>query len=153
IHASFSEDFGTYEAHFAESRRTGIDRIWWTEHDWRMSAWKYVTKLSFTTPDSSNTTAITYAFSTLGSPVKTAGALVRTPVSPQDPGKGAVHLRVTAPAGSEASTVCEPQVDRWRLRSNLAGELITLDVLPKTVGPKAALELVLTLGYHPPRNG
>ena len=33
IHASFSEGTASMQAHLAEAERTGVDVIWWTEHE------------------------------------------------------------------------------------------------------------------------
>ena len=41
VHASFSEGSASMQAHLAEAERTGVDVIWWTEHDHRMVARRF----------------------------------------------------------------------------------------------------------------
>ena len=37
IHSSFSERWGSMHAHLDQAQQTGIDVIWWTDHDTKMS--------------------------------------------------------------------------------------------------------------------
>jgi hypothetical protein len=46
IHA-LDEYFGCMEAQLAEATRVGVDTVWWTNHDWRLSASHYRTMVHF----------------------------------------------------------------------------------------------------------
>lgn len=41
IHGSFSEGMASYGAHLRQPRRTGVNVIWWTDHDFRVAAHGY----------------------------------------------------------------------------------------------------------------
>jgi hypothetical protein len=47
MHASMSEKFGSMEFHSEKAEALGVDVIWWTEHDWRMSNWRHMKRYDF----------------------------------------------------------------------------------------------------------
>lgn len=46
VHSSFSEGAGSMHAQLAEASALGVQALWWTDHDWRMSAHGYADRLS-----------------------------------------------------------------------------------------------------------
>src|SRR5262245_26385730 len=47
VHGSFSEGMGSIDSHTAESRRAGVDALWWSDHDWRIDAYRHCSRFSF----------------------------------------------------------------------------------------------------------
>lgn len=47
MHSSWSEGDGSYEWHTSKAQAAGVDVIWWSEHDWRMTHEQYTTKHDF----------------------------------------------------------------------------------------------------------
>jgi len=47
MHGSMSEQFGSMEWHTEKANEVGIDVIWWTDHDWRLSNWRHMTRHTF----------------------------------------------------------------------------------------------------------
>ena len=46
-HGSLSEGAGSMAAHTSEADRVGVDVIWWTDHDWRISLYRHVSNFGF----------------------------------------------------------------------------------------------------------
>jgi hypothetical protein len=51
IHGSMSEQYGSMEWHTAKAESLGVDIIWWSDHDWRLSNWRYLNKYNFETAE------------------------------------------------------------------------------------------------------
>ena len=47
MHGSMSEQYGSMEWHTDLADSLGIDVIWWTDHDWRLSLWRHMKKFDF----------------------------------------------------------------------------------------------------------
>jgi hypothetical protein len=47
MHASMSEQFGSMEWHSDKAAALGIDVIWWTDHDWRLSNYRHMKEYDF----------------------------------------------------------------------------------------------------------
>ncbi|HEX9342240.1 MAG TPA: hypothetical protein VF995_01310 [Actinomycetota bacterium] len=151
IHASFDEVDGSFDAQLAEATRCGINVMWPTDHDWRMQAIGYITTLRFLNPEMSNGTTVGYQASTSGS-LTTSTAALDSVTSPGDPTGGSVHLAATS-AGAEPASARMNVLPSDRLRANLTGQTLTMDVLAASVGTDAWLEVLINLSYHPPQAG
>src|SRR5215203_2860377 len=94
IHASFSEGSGSMQAHLAEAERTGVDVIWWTEHDHRMVARNYLTDVHFDgMTEWVDGVKLTWRASSSGSlSSQPTPSIVTKPVSPTDPGGRALRM-------------------------------------------------------------
>ena len=38
---------GSIDSHTAESKRVGVDVLWWSDHDWRIEAYRHASRFSF----------------------------------------------------------------------------------------------------------
>jgi hypothetical protein len=47
MHASMSEQSGSMEWHTHKADSSGVDIIWWTEHDWRLTNFRHMNKYTF----------------------------------------------------------------------------------------------------------
>ena len=47
MHASMSEQSGSIEWHTHKADSIGVDIIWWTEHDWRLTNFRHMNKYTF----------------------------------------------------------------------------------------------------------
>src|SRR5262245_43503584 len=50
IHASLSEGTASMAAHLDQATKFGVDVLWWTDHDFRMSAHGHTTAVGFEGP-------------------------------------------------------------------------------------------------------
>jgi len=153
VHMSFSEGAGSYDAQLAEAARAGIDVLWPSEHDWRMSALDYVPRLRFLTNESYDGRKVTYASVTAGSLKLSGGGLGATPRSPNDPDGGALRAYAVSSGTAPASKRFSVSSTNSTLKANLTGQRISLDVRPELIGPNAWLEVLLKLSYHPAQAG
>ncbi|GJM44907.1 MAG: hypothetical protein DHS20C21_17490 [Gemmatimonadota bacterium] len=46
-HGPLSESSGSVEWHHGKARAIGVDAIWWTDHDWRVTHWSHTTGYDF----------------------------------------------------------------------------------------------------------
>jgi hypothetical protein len=51
VHASMSEGAGSWRAANVHAKKIGIDVLWWSDHDWRMSYHTYNRAFGFEAPD------------------------------------------------------------------------------------------------------
>lgn len=47
MHGSMSEQFGSWEWHTWLADSLGVDIVWWTDHDWRLSNWRHMKRYDF----------------------------------------------------------------------------------------------------------
>jgi FlgD Ig-like domain len=47
MHGSMSEQFGSWEWHLWNADHAGVDVVWWTDHDWRLTNWRHQTQYDF----------------------------------------------------------------------------------------------------------
>jgi hypothetical protein len=159
VHASFSEGRASMHAQADEATANGLDVIWWTEHDWRMSAHGYRTLVSFDslTAESEAGRPWNWQPQKLGAPAGTAGGIVPAPLSPDDPSQiGALHVMCAAPSGTQSVSYrfyANAGGARRNQRANLVGQTVSIDVYPKTVGPDGWLELLVSIANRPAVGG
>ena len=46
-HGPLSESSGSLEWHHSYARDLGVDAIWWTDHDWRVTRWNHTVRFDF----------------------------------------------------------------------------------------------------------
>jgi hypothetical protein len=159
VHSSFSEGKASMQAQVSEAFANTIDVLWWTEHDWRMSAHGYRTTVHFDslTQESEAGRPWTWQPQSSGAPTSVGGGIVSSPLSPRDPSQVGA-LRVTC-VSSTSSTPASYRYygnagpARANQRANVTGQRLSVDVMPATVGPDAWLEILLTLSYRPAQAG
>jgi hypothetical protein len=159
IHNSFSEGLASLQASMAEAVRSGVDVLWPTNHDWRMSAQGYRQVQSFDSmqggTEGPNPGWIFHLQST-GKLAKKVGIIVTSPVSSADPSsKGSLHVAATGKNAPLASVYVYAQTNKARQnqRANITGQTLTIDVLPTSISPDAWLEIPVNLSYRPAMNG
>lgn len=156
LHASFSEGIGSMEAHLAQAAAIGVDVVWWSEHDHRMSAHGHRRAVHFDAlTELEDGRPWTWSRQDSGSLTASAGGIVTAPVSPRDPSAspGAMRLSATSagPAWSWRGYAGAAQNDLGR--GSLAGQTLTIDVRPEALGKDAYLAVVLTTSWRPAREG
>ncbi|MDQ3430908.1 MAG: hypothetical protein M3467_01555 [Actinomycetota bacterium] len=154
IHASFSEGAASMEAHLQQAQQTGIDVIWWTEHDQRMSAHDYRQVVHFDgLTEWENGKKWTWKPGSSGSFSSSGGGIVATPVSPNDTGAAALEIHGTSAGSALATRSYDAVVQNALFRTSLDGQTIEIDVFPTSVGSNAYLAIVLTTSHRPAREG
>ncbi len=151
IHASFSEGSGSMQAHLAEAERTGVDVIWWTEHDHRMVARNYLNDVHFNgMTEWSDPVTLTWRPSSSGSlSSQPTPSIVSQPVSPTDPGGRALRMTALSSGtlGGTRTLTADPR--NYALNTSIDGTTITMDVRPIDVGEDAWVDVVVETSYRP----
>lgn len=151
VHASFSEGGGSMAAQLSEAAALGVGALWWTEHDWRMSANGYLSRIAFAEleaegvrwePDTSANTPDVgkHTVTTTGPPVGGETAPVLRLTASGDGGKRAEH-RVAAHS------------DRALYSTSLHGQEWALAVHLDRVQERAFLALDLLTSWRPAGHG
>lgn len=158
IHSSFSEGPGSMHAQVSEASAYGITAMWFTDHDWRMSAIGYRQAVHFDALTETETDNSPWVWRPQQSGVLADhdGRIVSSPVSPLDPSTtpGALYVRAASVSGEAAyQFYADHTRSRENLRANLAGQQLSIEVFPMQAGPGAFLELVLSLSYRPAIGG
>lgn len=157
IHSSFSEQYGSMEAHLFQARQNAVDVLWWTDHDFRMTGRGYRKTVHFTslTAESGGPgEASAWHWEPQNSGSLAAGwtgGIVDSPASPRDTvARGSLQLRAQS-KGSAAATVgfyANSHPAGWNYHCSLLGQSLAIEVLPVSVGPHAYLEIKVTTSYH-----
>lgn len=153
IHASFSEGSGTMLAHLRQAAATGVDVVWWTEHDWRMAAHGYWDAIHFSgDTEAAGPLTLEWKDGSSGSFRSRSATFVSEPVSPNDPGSKALRLAATGASTSSFALQrrwADTPGSRLTLRGSLSGVRVSVDLLPESIGRDAFLELRFLIGYRP----
>lgn len=156
IHSSFSEGGGSMEAQLQQAAANGVDVLWWTDHDWRMSAYSYrqVVHFDSMTGEMEQGEAWNWRRTTDGALASSTVGIVTKPVSPLDPSaKGAARLAATSSGTARAEVRLTGVQERDRYRRSIAGLTLQIEVYPQAIGPNAYLEFNLEGSYRPARAG
>jgi hypothetical protein len=156
IHSSFSEGAGTMLAQLTQARANGVDVLWWTDHDWRMSGqgyWQLVHFSGFS--ESMGPIRLQWNESRSGSLASASSQIVSSPASPADPGSRAMRIAATGSGSAFAylRRLANTSGGRQNLLGTLAGTTISLDVFPQSIGPNAFMEVRVQTGYRPATGG
>ncbi|HST67909.1 MAG TPA: hypothetical protein VLM05_22250 [Mycobacteriales bacterium] len=133
LHSSFSEGTASMATHLDQARRLGVDVLFWTDHDFRVSAQGYRRRLGLgAATDTEHGVALTW--------------------KPRGPGRvgyadGAAELTGT---GAEAFWL---DADAWNstYSGSIADTTLAVTVRPAAPGGYAAVQL--DLSYHPAGGG
>lgn len=154
VHASFSEGSASMQAHLAEAERTGVDVIWWTEHDHRMVARRYLTDVHFNgLTESSGPTSVTWRPSFAGELASSSASIVGKPVSPNDVGDKAMRLSAESAGVIGGTRTMTADVKGLGLNTCIGGTTISVDVHPKDSGADAWFDIVVQTSYRPAIGG
>ena len=153
LHASFSEGPGSMEAQLDQAVRSGVDVIWWTEHDQRMSAHDYQQAVHFNgMTELENKLTWRWVPSTTGKGQATR-TFVNRPVSSGDPGAKSLRLGLTGLATGIAEHRLTGESALSRYRTSLDGQTLELDVFPTKVSATGYVALEIVTSHRPARNG
>jgi hypothetical protein len=156
IHASLSEGSGSMDAHLSEAQRTGVDVIWWTDHDFRKTAAGYRQAVGFNglqEPDPQTHMSWEWVPRLSGPLGSSSHTFVATPHSADEAG-GA--LRLQAAAGSSSSWgyhLLEGQAGNATYSTSYADTKLTLDVLPQQLSDNAEIVVEIASSYRPASGG
>lgn len=155
VHSSFSEGSGSMNSHLDQATRNGVDVIWWTDHDFRMSAFHYRKVVHFTslTQESGDGAPWQWVKQTSGSLKSLSdGGIVQSPASPNDTvadGSLWVQAQSTSPSKAALGFFAESHPAGWNYHNNLYGQILSIDVHPTSTSTGAYLELSISTSFHP----
>ena len=154
IHASFSEGTASMQAHLAEAERTGVDVIWWTEHDHRMVARGYLKDVHFNgLSEWSGGVQLTWRASSSGQLTSSSTNIVSAPVSASDPGGRALRMTALSTSSSGGTRTLTADPRNYALNTSLDGTTIVMDVRPVDSGEDAWFDIVVVTSYRPAMSG
>ena len=154
VHASFSEGIGSMQAHLAEAERTGVEVIWWTEHDHRMVARRYLDNVHFNgLTEWSGATSVTWRSSYAGALRTSSASIVTKPVSPNDVGDRALRLSAVSSGAYGGTRTLTADVRNYGLTTSIDGTTVVLDVRPIDIGEDAWFDIVVETSYRPAISG
>jgi hypothetical protein len=164
LHGPFSEGSGSIAAHTSESRRVGLDALWWSDHDWRIEAYRHCSRFSFDAQHErldkdENWSAIinSEANATKGLTQSRMGALsahsVQIDTARKLEGLASLALSATSAQASfqELDYLLSAQRSRF-LRPLASGVTLGISVFPETAGPDAHAYIEVQLSQHPDPN-
>ncbi len=150
VHASFSEGGASMQAHLAEAERTGVDVIWWTEHDHRMVARRYLTDVHFDgLTEWSGATSVTWRSTVVGDLDTSSGSIVSQPMSPSDVGGRALRMSAVSRGSASGTRTVTAHVKDYGLNTSIDGTTISVDVWPIETSADAWFEIVIETSYRP----
>ncbi len=158
IHSSFSEGSGSMNSHLDQAKRNGVDVIWWTDHDFRMSALHYRKVVHFTslTQESGDGAPWQWIKQTSGSlKALSDGGILQSPASPKDTvADGSLWVQAQSTSSSKAALgfFAESHPAGWNYHNNIYGQILSIDVHPTSTSSAAYLELSISTSFHPATN-
>ncbi|HET8680666.1 MAG TPA: hypothetical protein VFM54_02150 [Micromonosporaceae bacterium] len=147
LHGPFSEGQASMAAHLTQAQRLGVDVVWWTDHDWRMSGYGYREAVRFDSlEEHEDGRWWRWTPEREGALRAGGGELVDEPHSPDEPGRA---LRLVA--AGEGTMWYAASAWNFTYRTSLADTELELDVLRETATGRLLVEV--TASYHPPTGG
>jgi len=140
LHTSFSEGTASMAAHLHQARRLGVDVLFWTDHDFRVSAQGYRRRLGLGGwTDTEHGVALTWRR-------RTEGALAEATVA------FAAGAAVLTARGDGTLWL---DADAWNstYSGSLADTTLQVELSPVPPGSEAHLAVQLDLSYHPAGGG
>ena len=154
VHASFSEGGASMQAHLAEAERTGVEVIWWTEHDHRMVARRYLTDVHFDgLSEWSGATSVAWRSSVVGELDTSSASIVSQPMSPSDIGGKALRMSAVSSGSTGGTRTVTAHVKDYGLNTSLDGTTIAVDVWPIETSDDAWFDIVIETSYRPALQG
>lgn len=153
VHGSFSEGSASMDAHLHQAQRLGVDVVWWTDHDFRVSALGYRTAIGFD-GETEYESGCSWTWVPYSSGALTAGHdFISDPHSPNEDG-GALRLRTSASLdGSWATYLLEGKAWNYTYCTSYVDTVLELDVLPELTGPDAQVVVEIGSSYRPATAG
>jgi hypothetical protein len=158
IHSCFSEGGSDVSggggasmmAQLEAARSSGVDVVWWTDHDWRMQAYGYYDGIAF--DGTAEDGGLEWIVQNEGTVTGATYAFVSEPRSPYEPGRA---LRVTAGGTGPgwSGSYLFGKGGNGFYSTNISDTTITVDVLAEAVGTDAALVVQMETSYRPATGG
>lgn len=155
IHASWSEGIGSMQGHLEEATASGLDVMWWSEHDFRMAEHGFPGTIHMNGPaETVSNVACTWTTKPEGSLATGTVVWDQQMASPADSATpGSVHLTAQSTGEDWAAIRISGDATRTVLHRNLYDQTINVDVFPSTVSPNAYLAVKITTSYRPTTAG
>lgn len=151
VHATFSEGIGSMEAQLAEAERLGVRALWWTEHDWRMSARGYLDQIPVDAETSGGLTWTPGPLATESASGRHEFGAVTPDGGPPDEGYS-LNIAAEAPPDDDARHVLTFHSDRQLFSTSLQGQTWSLWVRPEYL-ESGHVELQLQTSRRPATDG
>jgi len=154
IHSSFSEGIGSMDAHLFQARRSGVDVVWWTEHDFRKTAFGYRDEIRFDgahEPD--GRWDLSWVAHNQGPVANGDHSFVSTPANPSEAGN---KLRLVAQGrdGDQWGMHFVQAKAQNRLYStSYSDTALEIDIHPELLGANAVAVVEIISSYRPPTGG
>lgn len=158
VHSCFSEG-GSWAAggggasmmaQLDQAVKSGVDVIWWTDHDWRMEAYGYYEGIAF---DGTNEQGkLAWEVQNSGSVTGAAHEFVDEPHSPGEPGK-ALRVAGTGPSSDWGVSYLWAHAGNSFYSTNVSDTTLEIDVLGEQVGPDAELVVQVETSNRPATTG
>jgi len=132
VHGSWSEGTGSWEAQFAQASALGLDLLYLTDHDFRASAYNYMTSLAGVTMVNSQQGGLAQRASSL------SGATLRL----------LAESSSASPASVTMSVQAQPAAFN-RLRTSIAGTTLSVTFPAARIDPGSTFEIRVQLSIHP----
>lgn len=154
IHGSFSEGTASMDAHLHQARRLGVDVVWWTDHDFRKTAFGYRDAVGFDGPhEYDGPWDFTWVPVTTDGLADSGQSFVSSPANPDESGDK-LRLTAAAAAGADWSTfLVEGQAQNLTYSTSYSDTTVVLDVRPQLAGGDSRAVVEVVSSYRPPRAG
>lgn len=142
------------QAQLAEADRLGIDVLWWTDHDWRMSAVGYWTDVAFDS-ELTESEGVAWTWKRAGD-LEAAGMhdFRTAPVTTGADAK-ATALYLSQDVGDDARTAysIKAVTEQGTYRTSLSGQRFEVDVYPDAIRGNGYLSFELITSLRPAMSG
>jgi hypothetical protein len=155
IHASWSEGTASMQTHLDQATKTGIDVLFWTDHDFRLAEHGYPDVIHMTGPtETVNKVVWTWTQQSTGTLAGSQVAWDATKASPADSTvPGSLHLMVQSAGAAAASVAVKGSAANTVDQRSVYDQKITVDVFPASVSPNNYLTLKATTSFRPATHG
>lgn len=140
-------------AQLDQAVKSGIDVIWWTDHDWRMEAYGYYENIAFDgTDEDGGLTWVVQNSGTSGTVTGAQHAFIDAPHSPDEPGK-AMRVAATGPDAAWGVSYLWAEAGNSFYSTNISDTTLEIDLLGERIGPDAELVVQVETSFRPATAG
>ncbi len=161
-HGSFSEGIGSVDSHSYEAEALGVDAIWWSDHDFRITSYRHVNHFGFEGPSEPIDADETWSVElrrhagdrkTIDLAADLSGSSA-TFVPDAIEGEQCLRLRTQNDGAEFRAYPCVLSASRMLHRRPTAGDVsIRAAVRPRAVGEDAVVFVRFLVSEHAPREG
>lgn len=154
IHSSFSEGSASMDAHLDQARQLGVDVVWWTDHDFRQSAFGYRRAVEFdAASEPENHWDLSWFGLRSGSLASADNSFVSSPNSTGGSGGGSMRVTAKAEGTSWASYLMEARAANLMYSTSYADTTLSLDVCPEQANYNTQILVEIESSYRPASGG